>query len=342
MRKRLASPRGRIAFAAVAACLAVLLSLAAFGASDVRSGDRLSFALTGARVLAAPGRTFDPGVVVVRGGVIEAVGPAGKVPVPADARVFDLRGRVVHAAFVDPYVPADRLAGRKRRAPSDEEEPSEERTPPAPRRPQGPANHPLASVRSDERIVDSLSVADRVAEAYRRLGFAVVAAVPQTGILRGRAAVVSLADGPLSGRVLQAASGQVISLEPERFDFANFGRAGYPVSKMGAVALVRQSFLDARWWADAEAAYAKRPAGQPRPRFVTANAALLPAAQGRETVVFEASDVLSLLRELAIAREMKLKALYVGAGDEYRLRDRVASEKPDLDLRVELPRPYNN
>jgi hypothetical protein len=99
MRKRLASPRGRIAFAAVAACLVVLLSLAASGASDVRSGDRLSFALTGARVLAAPGRTFDPGVVVVRGGVIEAVGPAGKVAVPADARVFDLRGRVVHAAF---------------------------------------------------------------------------------------------------------------------------------------------------------------------------------------------------------------------------------------------------
>jgi imidazolonepropionase-like amidohydrolase len=340
MSKRLASPRGRSAFAAVAAFLAVLLSLAAFGATDVRSGDRLSFALTGARVLAAPGRTFDPGVVVVRGGVIEAVGPAGKVAVPDDARVFDLRGKVVHAAFIDPYVPADRLAGQKPRGPSDEEEPSEERTPPAPRRPQGPANHPLASVQSDERIVDSLSVADRVADAYRRLGFAVVAAVPQTGILRGRGAVVSLADGPLSGRVLEAEAGPVISLEPERFDFSNFGRVAYPVSKMGAVALVRQSFLDARWWGEAEAAYAKRPAGQARPRFVTANAALLPAAQGRETVVFEAFDVLSLLRELAIAREMKLKAIYVGAGDEYRLRDRVAAEKPDLVLRVDFPRPY--
>ncbi len=341
MRKRLASPRGRSLFAAAAAFLAVLLSIGAFGATEVGSGDRLSFALTGGRVIAAPGRTFDPGVVVVRGGVIEAVGLVGKVAVPDDARIFDVRGKVVHAAFIDPYVAADRLAGRKSRGPSDEEDATEDRASPAsPRRPQGPAAHPLASVRSDDRVIDSLAVADRVAETYRRLGFAVVAVVPQVGILRGRGAVVSLAEGPLSGRVLQPDGGEVISLDPERFDFANFGRAGYPVSKMGAVALVRQSFLDARWWGEAEGAYSRHPAGQARPRFTAANAALLPAAQGRETVVFDASDVLSLLREIKIAREMKVKALYVGGGDEYRLRDRVAGEKPDLVLRVDFPRPY--
>ena len=337
MRSRREPARGRLALAAAAACAAALLSLVAGAASDVRSGDRFSFALTGARILAAPGRTFDPGVVVVRGGVIEAVGAPGQIPVPADARTYDLRGKVVHAAFVDPYVPADRLAGKKPRGPSDEEEPPPEN--PAPRRTQGPATHPLSSVRADERVVDSLVVAERVSDVYRRLGFAVVAAVPQTGILRGRAAVVSLADGPLSGRVLKAESGQVISLAPEPFDFANFTRVGYPMSKMGAVALVRQSFLDSRWWGDAEDAYSKHPAGQARPRFVTASAALLPAARGSETVVFEASDVLALLREVKIAREMKLRALYVGAGDEYRLRDQVAAAKPDLVLRVAFPRP---
>ena len=48
MRKRLASSRGRIVFATAAAFLIVLLSLAAFGASAVRRGDRLAFAITGA------------------------------------------------------------------------------------------------------------------------------------------------------------------------------------------------------------------------------------------------------------------------------------------------------
>jgi imidazolonepropionase-like amidohydrolase len=330
----------RVALAAAAGCAVALLSLVATAATDVRSGDRLSFALTGARVIAAPGRVFDRGVVIVRGGVVEAVGAEGKVAVPADARLFDLKGKVVHAAFVDPYVSVDRLAGRKPRAPSDEEEPSEERTPAAPRRARGLADHPLASVRAADRAVDSLTVADRVSDAYRRAGYAVVAAAPQAGILRGREAVVSLADGPISGRILVADGAQVVSLDPETVDFSSFGRAGYPVSKMGAVALIRQTLLDARWWGDAEAAYSRRPAGQARPRFVAANAALLPVARGTETVVFEASDVLSLSRAFKIAREMKLRALYIGAGDEYRLRSLVAAEKPDLVLRVDFPRPY--
>lgn len=204
MGKPRGSSRARTALAAVAACLAVFLSFAALGASDVRSGDRFSFALSGARVIAAPGRVFDRGVVVVRGGLVEAVGAEGKVSIPADARIFDLNGRVVHAAYIDPYASADRLAGKKPRAPSDEEEPSEERTPAAPRRAPGPADHPVPTVNADERALESLTVAERVSDAYRRLGYAVVSAVPQSGILRGRAAVVSLADGVLSGRVLVA------------------------------------------------------------------------------------------------------------------------------------------
>src|SRR5688572_10649548 len=340
MKRPSGSERGRRALAASTAGLAGLLSVLLLGASDVRSGDRLSFALTGARVVAAPGRTFDPGVVIVRGGVVEAVGGEGRVSIPADARVYDLKGKVVHAAFVDPYVPADRLAGRKPRGPSDEEDPSEERTPAASRAPRGPADHPLASVRAHESVLDSLTVADRVSDSYRRTGYAVVAAAPTTGTLRGHAAIVSLADGPLSGRVLEAESAQVVSLEPDRIDFANFARATYPASEMGAVALVRQSFLDARWWTDAEAAYRRRPAGQARPRLVTASAALARASQGRETVLFEAADVLGLLRGIKVANEMKLSALHVGAGDEYRLRDQVVAARPELVLRVDFPRPY--
>jgi len=96
------------------------------GPSDVRSGDRLCYALTGAKVITAPGRVIDPGVVVIRGGVFEAVGAQGQVFIPADARVFELKGKVLHAAFIDPYVPADRLAGRRPRGPSDDEEAAEQ------------------------------------------------------------------------------------------------------------------------------------------------------------------------------------------------------------------------
>ena len=93
------------------AALAALLSLPA-AAADAPGSDRLAYALTGGRVIVSPGKVIDPGVVVVRGGVIAAVGPAGSTAIPADARIFDVKGKVVHAAFIDPYVSVDRLAGK--------------------------------------------------------------------------------------------------------------------------------------------------------------------------------------------------------------------------------------
>ena len=123
---------------------------------------------------------------------------------------------------------------------------------------------------------------------------------------------MSLADGPLSGRVLDPSNGQVVAMR-------GLDENEYPTSNMGAVAATRQAFLDALWWRDAEAAYAASPAGRARPRFTAATAALVPAAEGQETVVFETTDVLSLLRAARVARELKLQARFVAAGDEYRL-----------------------
>src|SRR5262249_32819415 len=157
-----------------------------------------------------------------------AVGAVGKIAVPADARVYDLKGKTVYAAFIDPYVATDRLAGRRPRQPQDEEEPAGGAAPggqaAAARPPSGPGAHPLPTVGAEERAIENLTVPERVAEAYRRTGFAVVVAAPQTGILRGKGAVVSLADGPVGGRILLDEYGQFVTLEPERFDFANFGR----------------------------------------------------------------------------------------------------------------------
>ena len=332
----------RYLYAGAALPIVLLVVSASAAPTQVRSGDQFAFALVGGKVVAAPGRVFDPGVVVVRGGVIEAVGAEGKTAIPADARVFEMKGRTLHAGFIDPYVSSDRLAGKRPRGPLDEEETAEGATT---GRPGGasaaPASTPAAKpVRAEERVVDALTVRDRVADTYRRMGFAVVHAVPAAGFLRGKGAVVSLSEETPEERVLQSESGQCVSLEPERFDFANFARASYPASKMGAVALVRQNLLDALWWRDAVAAYGRRRAGQARPPYEAAAKALLPVAEGKEPVFFEATDVLSLLRAGKIAREFKLKALYVGIGDEYRLREEVVAMRPDLILRVDFPKPY--
>jgi imidazolonepropionase-like amidohydrolase len=114
--------------------------------------------LTGARVIVAPGRIIENGVVVVRGGAIEAAGPQGQTAIPADARIFDLKGKVVHAAFIDPYAPADRLAGKRPRDPSDDEE-SAEQAPGAGRTAAAASTTPAAApnpAHPEDRVIDTL------------------------------------------------------------------------------------------------------------------------------------------------------------------------------------------
>src|SRR3954447_25310256 len=59
------------------------------------------FALTNLRIVPEPGKVIDKGTIVVRDGVIEAVG--ADVRPPSDARVVDLAGKTAYAGLVDAY-----------------------------------------------------------------------------------------------------------------------------------------------------------------------------------------------------------------------------------------------
>jgi imidazolonepropionase-like amidohydrolase len=62
-------------------------------------------ALVGGTVHPVSGPPVPNGVVVVRGGTIEAVGPAGQVEIPAGARRIDTSGRHVYPGLIDAVTP---------------------------------------------------------------------------------------------------------------------------------------------------------------------------------------------------------------------------------------------
>ena len=59
-------------------------------------------ALVGGIVHPRAGRTIENGIVVMRNGLVEAVGPAGSVQIPGDARRVDVSGRHVYPGMIDP------------------------------------------------------------------------------------------------------------------------------------------------------------------------------------------------------------------------------------------------
>ncbi|TMQ67861.1 MAG: amidohydrolase, partial [Candidatus Eisenbacteria bacterium] len=281
-------------------------------------------AIVGARIVPAPGQVIERGTVVIRDGVIVAVGP--HVAVPADARIWKADSLTVYPGLIDAFVAPPPEAPRAQR----EGTGRRQRQAAEPEKPKG-AGHALASVHPEFHMAEALPLDKDQVEALRAAGFAAVQAVPRDGILRGQSAVAGLEDGSPRAAVLEEDAMQVIALEP--------APEGYPGSLMGAIAVVRQAFLDARWYGEVQATYARSPQGKERPETNVSLEALQPTVKGTRPALFVADEMLEVLRSAAIAREAGVKAVVVGAGDEYKRVSEIAAAGMALVVPVTFPEP---
>jgi imidazolonepropionase-like amidohydrolase len=273
-------------------------------------------ALTGARLVLAPGQVVENGTLVMKDGVIVAVG-AGLKP-PAGARVWPLAGRTVYAGFIDA---ASSLGQGRVEAPK------------------GRALTPGQRwVRPEFHQAAALELKAEELRAEREQGFTTALSLPPTGaVFRGQSALISLQNPREGGadvraQVLAADVAQHLSFEYTSFDFEGGGRPGaivYPTSLMGSIALARQTWLNARW------AAGPVPAGERR-EFNASLAALAPALGGRQPIVHEALDELDLARVAQLRDEFGLQVIAQGTGHEYRR----AAQLKALKLPVIVPLAY--
>jgi len=233
--------------AAMAVGVLLCLCLAAVSSAFEDRTPRVH-ALVGARVIPAPGVVLEDATLVLRDGIIEAV---GKVEPPADARLWDLHGLTVYAGLIEPFYDLD--GDSKGKKDDDAKESS----------PEVGVRHQNARVRAENRVVESKMLSDKERKALRDLGFTTVHLVNTKGAFCGQSALVDLYDGDVAEQVVRADVAQIV-----RFEHASWSdkKPIYPSSLMGAVALVRQTFLDAGWAMEASARYASRSGGFEQPR----------------------------------------------------------------------------
>ena len=263
-------------------------------------------ALRGATVIPAPGKSIKDGTIIVRDGLIEAVGGAA-VAVPADARVWDLTGMTVYAGFIEPWAEVDVVdAGGK-----------------LPR-------HWNSRVRPERLAANALgALSDDRVKSLRGLGFTTAQLVPKAGLLRGASSLVSLRDGTSGDRVMAKRVSQCAAFD--------YGGGGYPGSLMGSIALMRQALLDAAWQRDSLARYQKDPKGVERVEANESLAALRNVVDGKQRVLFRTRDELSYSRFMKLAAEFQLKAGFFGNGHEYRVADVIKEAGAPLIVPIAFP-----
>lgn len=285
-------------------------------------------ALINARIVIKPGKVIDRGTVVIRDGVIEAIG--SQVTPPPDARIWDYEGYTIYPGLIDSYshIGLPKKARQRGRAQMPGGQPPQKKEPL-----QGP-QHWNPKVHPEKSAAEIFKPDEKELKKYRKLGFTAALVVPDQGIFRGSSAVVSLLDGKPNEQILKEKVAQHLA-----FERGGFRSGVYPNSLMGAIALIRQTLLDAQWYRDAMAAYKLKPQGQTKPETNEALQALQKVIQKSQPVVFEVDDELNFLRALNIAKEFGLKIWIRGSGYEYRQIDKIKSSGVPVILPLNFPKP---
>ncbi|MFQ5599288.1 MAG: amidohydrolase family protein [Candidatus Krumholzibacteriia bacterium] len=313
-----------------AALSTLLLVCGVLGASAFEDRTPRVHALVGARVVARPDKVLEDATIVVRDGIVVGV---GTVQPPADARVWDMRGKTIYPGLIEPYL--DLTSGKSKEHEGTQAAGGDQKK----EEPSG-VRHPNPEVRAERRTAESLALKSERLEKLRAVGFATAHVVPSTGVFRGRSALVALRDGAPEQQILRADVAHQVAFTHGSWRNQDYRKnPTYPSSLMGAVALVRQTFLDAGWAAASAKKYETAPRGMERPHSnlaLDALAAALPRG-GHEPVWLLTGDVLGTLRSASLAREFELNSVLVGNGEEYQYVEDVAAAGYPVVVPVDYP-----
>src|SRR5689334_24454940 len=286
-----------------------------------------TYAITNARIVTVSGATIDRGTVVVRDGLITAVG--ANVNAPPDARIIDGAGLTVYPGLIDSYTnlalpepaPAPSPGGGGGGAFfAAQARPS----------PAGPNSTQPPGLQPEVMVEDVIRPGSADVEASRNIGITTALTSPRTGIWMGQSALINLAGDSPQEMIVRSPVAMHVGFTPLR--------GGYPGSLMGVFAQLRQMMLDAQRYRDSLQAYERSPRGMRRPEVDRSLAALVPVVDGRMPVVMLANSEREITRALDLANEFKLKLIVAGGREADRVADRLVKQNVPVLLSLNLPR----
>jgi imidazolonepropionase-like amidohydrolase len=310
--------------------LTALIALSAVLGSPIAAQSRGpdAYAITNARIVPGSGATIARGTVVIRNGLITAVG--ANAAVPADARTIDGTGLTVYPGLIDALTslalpaPAGGGGGFGRGGGGGGFGPAA----PEPVGPSVSANPP--GLRPELLVAEMIQPGGDAITAARNAGITATLTAPREGIFLGQSVLINLAGETPQDMIVQAPVGMHVAF--------NSLRGGYPGSLMGVFAALRQMLLDAQRYRDAQVMYGRSPLGMRRPAFDPSLAALQPVLAREMPVVMYANTHAEIERALNLAQEFNLRAIIAGGMEAQGLAPRLKAMNVPVLLTLNLPR----
>jgi len=273
-----------------AACIA--------GLSMPATTTRSIYAIKDAKIYPVSGAVIPRGAVLIRNGLIEAVG--ANVQIPAEATVIDGSGLIVYPGLIDSFTDV----GLPVVAPAPAPPAGQRGAPPLQRAPQNTHEAifqtPLG-LTPDRMLADQVRPDGKNVETYRNLGITSALTVSRDGLLTGQSVLINTASDNL---VVKAPIALDINPAPIR--------GGYPSTLMGAFAVLRQAFSDADWYRSTWQRFNSNPRGMERPRYDRTLEAMVPVVQGELPSIIHADWLAQIKRAVNLAEELRFKPIIAG------------------------------
>ncbi len=280
-----------------------------------------TWALTNARIQTVTKGVIEKGTILIRKGLIEAVGPT--VAVPSDARVIDLAGKTVTPGLFDltsslglPSAPATGAGGGPGGAPGG-----------------GGGQQVQAATRQgmspERQIATEIRLNATEVKPIRDAGITAVLVSPARGLFRGMSALVPLRDDAGPGTVIKSQVAEHIGYQGVQGD--------YPGTLLGVIAYQRQAFFDAQRQGVLQERYRSNPRGMERPANDPGLDALVPVVRGQVPAFIEASSENEIRRAVRLAREFNLKMTVIGATEGWQAVDALAGRSAVVSVNFPAP-----
>ncbi|NPV84253.1 MAG: amidohydrolase family protein [Candidatus Aminicenantes bacterium] len=297
-----------------AVALALIIPAAA---ADVKP----AYALVNCRLVPVSSPPIEKGAIIIRDGLIEALGPADKITVPADAEVIEAGGLTVYPGLISAHTnlfleikeqeqpqTAEDFLGAYAQAATPQEFP-------------------------ELQVFKEIKPKKQTVEAWHRVGITTVVVAPSRGLFQGQSVVLNLNSDQPNSMVLKQPWALHVNFTTERGGI-------YPSSLMGTVAFIRQKFYDASHYALHQKKYQSSPRFLKRPEYDPFLEALVPFVVDKRPVVFQCNNQEDIKRALRLIEEFKLNAVLTHCNEAWRAAEHLKKARVPLLVALDF-RPPN-
>ncbi|TVP53255.1 MAG: amidohydrolase, partial [Mongoliibacter sp.] len=295
--------------------LMVLLNFSTVMAQSDPTGERRitgTYAIKNASITTSAGTTVENATILIKDGLIQAVG--SNVNIPKEAQVIEGDSLFIYPGFIDGASNAGVGKAPEGDRPSNF----------------NPSNPPdeIAGITPWRSVLDYYDGKSSQVTDARKAGFTIAQILPDGGMLPGKASIVTYGD-PSSTNVLA----QQTALSAK---FRGMGRGMYPGTTLGVMAKFRDLYKNAELSSEHGRLFASK-AGLQRPEINKTLEAFYPVLDKNIPIIFEVSSDLEIRRALTLQKENGFNIVLAGVNEADAVIDAIKISNAKVLLSIKLP-----